>query len=445
MRLFSDERVHVWFLAAAWSVVMVGCTPVSREGVRTKAELPPGASTGWWKGNVHTHSCWSDGNQYPEMVADWYKQHGYHFLVMTDHDIVPKESRWVEPEKLEGGVAALAKYRGRFGDRCVDERLEKGTLSVRLNPLAVFRSVFEEPGRFCLIQGEEISAHFRGDPVHVCAINVCDLIKPQEGKTMVDTIEKNVHAVQAQRDSTGQPMFAQVNHPNYGMTMTAEDIARAKSVRFFEVYNGHPTVRNYGDDLHTATERIWDIVLTLRLADGTGQVIYGVASDDAHDFLEFAPLNENPGRGWVMVHADRLSPESIVAAMERGNFYASTGARLRDLGYDGKQLRIQVEAEPGVTYTTQFIGTRKGFDPGSEPVTAEDKSGKPVDGTRRYSKDVGQVLAIVKGTSPSYTLKGNEIYVRAKVISSKGKATPQIKGETECAWTQPIVPGTTRP
>ena len=30
----------------------------------------------WWKGNLHTHSLWSDGDDFPEMIAEWYKQHG---------------------------------------------------------------------------------------------------------------------------------------------------------------------------------------------------------------------------------------------------------------------------------------------------------------------------------------------------------------------------------
>ena len=36
----------------------------------------PAAAFRWWKGNLHTHSLWSDGDDFPEMVADWYKRHG---------------------------------------------------------------------------------------------------------------------------------------------------------------------------------------------------------------------------------------------------------------------------------------------------------------------------------------------------------------------------------
>ena len=49
------------------------------------------------------------------------------------------------------------------------------------------------------------------------------------------------------------------------------------------------------------------------------------------------------------------------------------------------------------------------------------------------------MLAEVTGATASYTLKGDEIYVRAKIVSSKAKPNASIPGEVECAWTQPVV------
>jgi len=49
------------------------------------------------------------------------------------------------------------------------------------------------------------------------------------------------------------------------------------------------------------------------------------------------------------------------------------------------------------------------------------------------------VLAEVKGVFASYHFKGNELYVRAKVISSKPKAN--LPDEVEAAWSQPLVFG----
>ncbi|NIP78284.1 MAG: hypothetical protein GWM90_03425, partial [Gemmatimonadetes bacterium] len=41
----------------------------------------------WFKGNTHTHTTESDGDSPPEYVARWYKDHGYDFLVLSDHNV----------------------------------------------------------------------------------------------------------------------------------------------------------------------------------------------------------------------------------------------------------------------------------------------------------------------------------------------------------------------
>src|SRR5437899_8086501 len=61
------------------------------------------AQTRWWKGNLHTHSLWSDGDEYPEMVVGWYKQHGYHFLALSDHNRMLIGDKWVDAVSNKGG------------------------------------------------------------------------------------------------------------------------------------------------------------------------------------------------------------------------------------------------------------------------------------------------------------------------------------------------------
>ena len=41
--------------------------------------VPPNPEPRWWKGNIHTHSLWSDGNDFPEMISEWYRTHDYNF------------------------------------------------------------------------------------------------------------------------------------------------------------------------------------------------------------------------------------------------------------------------------------------------------------------------------------------------------------------------------
>ena len=178
----------------------------------------------------------------------------------------------------------------------------------------------------------------------------------------------------------------------------------------------------------------------MRLTEFNEGPLYALAVDDAHNYHNQSSSNSNPGRGWVVVRAPALTATNIIAAMEAGDFYASSGVRLKDVRRGKDRYEIEIEPEEGVTYTTQFIGTRKGFDRTSEPVL--DKKGEPLAVTRHYSQDIGAVLAEVEGTNPGYTLKGDEIYVRARIISSKPKANPYAKGEFERAWTQPLVTGT---
>jgi hypothetical protein len=396
------------------------------------------AEARWWKGNLHTHSLWSDGDDYPEMIAAWYAEHGYHFLALSDHNILADHERWIPIEKNKGGVAAFEKYLARFGTPWVEQREKDGVREVRLKMFREYRTKFEEPGRFLMIPAEEISDRYLTAPIHLGAINLQEVIPPQGGQGIVETIENNLAAVEAQRARTGVPMWAHINHPNFKWALTAEEMAQVDRERFFEVYNGHPQTYTDGDEFHASTDRIWDVILTARLGKLGKSVVFGVGTDDAHNYHTADPTRSLSGRGWVMVRADGLTAEKIVLAMEAGDFYASSGVTLKDVRRDTRGLAVEIAAEPGVTYTTEFFGTRKGYDAQGEVVLG--KAGETLRTTRRYRADVGAVLAKVTGASASYTFKGDELYVRARITSSKPMARPSAEGEVERAWTQPALP-----
>src|SRR5262245_11570266 len=204
--------------------------------------VPPLSEAGprYWKGNLHTHSFWSDGDDFPEMIADWYKRHGYHFLTLSDHNMLSEGERWIDAGN--SGVA-MKKYKARFGDAWVEERTvkDKGKdrPQVRLKPLAEFRSLLEEPRRFLLIPGEEITHSFAKYPVHMNATNLRDVVKPIDGDSVAETIQVNHRAVAERRKRSGWRTLVFVNHPNYGWGVRAEDLL-TEELRFFEIFNGHP-------------------------------------------------------------------------------------------------------------------------------------------------------------------------------------------------------------
>jgi hypothetical protein len=270
------------------------------------------------------------------------------------------------------------------------------------------------------------------------AINLRDPIKPVDGTSVGETVSLNLRSAADQGQRTGWPMATFLNHPNYQWGVTAEDMLAADGLKFFEVFNGHSGVRNYGDPTHASCERIWDILLAVRLGKLGQPVLYGLATDDSHAYHEFGLGKTNPGRGWVMVRAAYLSAESVVRGLHAGDFYATTGAVLDDVQRTPGGLRLKIRTEPGVTYKTEFVATMKDAPLDSEPAKGPDGKELPVTGT--YSDQVGKVVAVSEAANPAYTFTGKELYVRAKVTSSKPHPNPYQKGDTEVAWTQPAVP-----
>jgi hypothetical protein len=393
----------------------------------------------WWKGNLHTHTLWSDGDDFPEMVAEWYRDHDYHFLALSDHNILSQAEKWMRLADIEkrGGKIALEKYQERFGPDWVELRGE-GTADsprvIRLKPFNEYRALVEERGRFLMIQSEEISDAIGEVPIHINAANIAEVIKPASGKTVVEVIENNFRAINEQARRLGIEVLAHLNHPNFRWAVTAEDLAHAVSDQFFEVFNGHPSVHQTGDATHVSIDRMWDIANAIRMIKMSAQPLFGLATDDSHHYHFGGSTRSTPGRGWVMVRSRNLTPESIIRALKAGDFYASTGVTLRDVSFDPatRELSIEIEPDGDATFITEFVGT---------PTNA-DITGRPVPTTQRvtqvYSTEVGKTFAAVEGLAPKYKLMGEELYVRAIVTSSAAHANPTWEGQKKQAWTQPV-------
>ncbi len=391
----------------------------------------------WYRGNMHTHSLWSDGDDYLEMIGLWYRDHDYQFLVFTDHNVLAKRQRWIDVEKSKGKRLAFDKLKSQFPN-IVQQRINQaGRLEARLSTFAEVSNLLNRPGKFLLIQGEEISDRFEKHLIHMNVSNVDTVIPPMKGSSVFDTIQNNVRAAHAQRRQTGQAMIIHLNHPNFVYSVSAEDLMRVRGERFFEIYNGHPAVNNRGDESHVSTERIWDIVLTRRLAELQLPMMFGLATDDGHSYHKIPNRESNPGRGWVMVLAKQLSAESLIEALEAGKFYSSSGVTLSRVESSPDGLSVEVEPVKGEEYTIEFIGTRIGYDATSKPVL--DERGQEIYATRIYSNDIGQTLAVVKGNRAAYRFAGDEIYVRARITSSAKHPNPSDLGDWKKAWCQPVL------
>lgn len=360
----------------------------------------------WFKGNLHTHTLWSDGDDFPEMIAEWYRDHGYHFLALSDHNVLSNSDRWMAGAAVNrrAGVDVVGKYRKRFGDAWVQRRGDE----VRLKTFDEYRGLVEERGRFLMIQSEELTGGAGdGRTLHMNATNLAEQLTFQMGSTIRESMTRNLQMVEESGKRTGREVMLHVNHPNYKWGVTAEDLAAVVGERFFEVWNGVDGDNDPGDATRPGTDAIWDTANTLRITQYSAPPLYGLATDDSHNH-HGNKTHSPPGRAWVMVKARHLTPESIVRALRAGEFYSSTGVELEDVSFVGKRLALKISPKGAERFVTRFIGGK------------------------------GRVLAEVAGLTPAYEMKGGEMYVRAVVTSTGAPEVASDEFGFKRAWTQPV-------
>ncbi len=410
----------------------------------------------WWKGNLHTHTLWSDGDDFPEVVARWYQRHGYQFLALSEHNRMAMGDRWVtEKDVLSRGRSepwrasarprdAVAEYARAWGEHWVERRRNptNGAPEIRLKPLSEYRARLEQAGRFLLVDAEEITQNARnGRAIHIGAVNLDRPVPEQRGDTVPEVLRSALKAVREAAAPGGRRVLVHVNHPNYKWGVTAEDLASVLDERFFEIWNGVDADNDPGDARHPSTDEVWDIANTLRIAGMGAAPLLGIATDDSHDY-QGNKVRAPPGRAWVMVRSRFLTPDSLVRAMESGDFYATTGVVLDDVGYDAarRTLSLRIQPRPGERFVTRFVGTRRGVRLEGRP--RRDPDGTVVETTLDYASGdgprIGEVLAEARGTRASYTLRGDELYVRAIVESSAAPDVPSVEHPFKRAWTQPV-------
>jgi predicted metal-dependent phosphoesterase TrpH len=296
----------------------------------------------WFKGNLHTHTVNSDGDSAADSVARWYREHGYNFLVLSDHDF------FTEPAGLN--------------------------------------AVFGAAGKFLLVPGEEVSARHGELPIHINAFDLRSTLLPVAGGSVLDTLQKSIDAI---REAGALPSL---NHPNFRWAIRPADLLQVRDLKLFEIYNGHPETNEWGGGGFESLDEMWDVALA------AGRQVYGIAVDDAHHFQRWGPEFSNPGRGWVMVRAAELSTQEILAALQDGDFYATTGVVLEEVERLPDGLRIRAAGARDVRFATEFIGPE------------------------------GRVLSRTFDNTAEYRLRPGERYVRARVTDSNGLR----------AWVQPV-------
>lgn len=170
------------------------------------AQLP---TTRWYRGNTHTHTWNSDGDSPPDVVVRWYRERGYQFLFITDHEFI--------------------------------------------TDVAPLNALLGAEGRFLVLSGQEVSQRVADSThpdgvrqAHLNALGTTTVVRPigerniATAMTIAETYARNIAAIVAEG---GVP---QINHPNFRWSVPMEEMLTLPDGTLFELWNGHPGVYNVG-------------------------------------------------------------------------------------------------------------------------------------------------------------------------------------------------------
>ncbi len=293
------------------------------------------------KGNLHTHTDLSDGKYPLTDVLKFYSENGYDFIGITDHDLYYESETDCSELVILAGQEVTCDYVG--------------------------------------------NAECKGAYVHFsCFQKLNSAIAPlkyhnaAELQECIDVLKKNYRLVQ-------------FNHPMFSAMfakLTDNDILSLKGYHLLEVYNQKDFLNETGI---SSSE-----VLVRTLLNHKKRVFLS-AGDDFHGPYKKTAVDYFGG-GYVMVHAEK-NENDILSAIEKGEFYATTGPKIYDFRRIGDRLEIQTSPAKNIIFYSNVRRCKNLYSENGDEITCGE-----------------------------YVIRDDDYYIWAKIVGSDGKT----------AWTQPI-------
>ncbi len=342
----------------------------------------------WYKGNLHSHTINSDGKLTPAQSVLAYKQHGYSFMCLSDHDYYTDLRDEFDCESfilLPGVEGSVRLIDSSFLNIDVDE-YTGGKGYMDYHPNEIWDKI-HSLGEYRQIKTHHIHGILGNKAMQEASGENC--FKENEYSPMRVYFDK-WDGVKAAEDLSeyfkAKGCFTTYNHPIWSR-VDFDDVRDIQGFWALEVYN-YATVNECGEGEDTT---FYDMLLR------RGNTLNAFAADDNHN----EGLYPDSFGGYVMVQAEELTHENIVNSLLEGRYYSSGGAEITQWGI--KDNKVYVEC-PGAKRINFIFGGKVG-------------SSRSV----MYAND--QPL-----TKVECPIQGHETYVRVEVIDMNNKK----------AWTNPI-------
>ncbi len=242
----------------------------------------------WLKGNLHAHTSETDGQLSPDEVAKLYRENGYDFLGIADHNKV------VIPNKLDEMIYIPC----------------------------------EEIDIPLLMQSDNVPRW-----IHLVAVNISQGLElsPEQ---KADLKPKDVIEMINQRG--GEAILA---HP-YWSNLTVNEMLLAEGCIGLEVYNTY-----FQNLLDAGLAYVhWDQIIQKNVP------MFGFACDDAHRYSETDDCFSDACGGWIMVRAEKLTSDDIFESVRKGFFYSTNGPEIKSVVIEGNKIYVETSPVKSISF-----------------------------------------------------------------------------------------------
>jgi hypothetical protein len=270
-----------------------------------------------FKANLHCHTILSDGKWTAEQVKEEYKKRGYSVVAITDHEHLVAHNDLTDEEILF--ITAYEVYTKNFPFDGLTDRQSHINLYSKTpeNKMLYYtpnhtkyipQAELETLQYHYLVENREISVPFLRkmiDDAHKCGYLVCH------------------------------------NHPTW--SLEDESLADAYVDCFaMEIYNHSAFIEGFSE----YNEHYYDYQLN------HGRKMALIAADDNHNYFPTESPKCDSFGGVTYILADKLNYETIIEAMEKQEFYASSGPQIYALTVENGVFKVKTSPAKRICFVT---------------------------------------------------------------------------------------------
>ena len=291
----------------------------------------------FYKANLHMHTNISDGKYTPEEVKRLYMEKGYSVVAYTDHEVLLPH-----PELTDENFVAITSFEIHQSQGIPLPYAFKRCYHLNLyakDPKRDFSEVWTRKGYW----------HDRWD-------QYVSEAQKEIGEGSVPRVYEGFNEIIKKANEEG--FLVCYNHPCWSL-QNYTDYSILEGLWATEIYNHSSFTEGYEDN-----DQHFDDMIK------AGKDIYPVAADDAHGDIDMFG-------GWVMIKSESLEYGKIMEALERGDFYASTGPEIKELYVEDGVLHVSTSEAREIFVKTDRRATLTKLSSGGELFTSAEFDLKP--------------------------------------------------------------------